>query len=74
MQTYQPGTSKEKMHHPRKFAKANSRKKELNNGYAYKFSLAVSMVNELTEFVKMERACCGFFGFDLSISGDKKEV
>ena len=32
------------------------------------------MVDELATFVKTERACCDFFIFNLSISGDKSET
>ena len=49
-------------------------KKELKNGYAYKFVGTDKMVDELAEFVKTERACCDFFIFNLSISGDKTEA
>lgn len=46
-------------------------KKELKNGFAYKFTGTDKMVDELAEFVKTERACCDFFVFNLSITGDK---
>jgi len=46
-------------------------KKELKNGYAYKFVGTDKKLDELAEFIKAERACCGFFIFHLSISGDK---
>jgi hypothetical protein len=49
-------------------------KKELKNGFAYKFAGTDTMVDELTTFVKTERACCGFFIFNLSISGNKSEA
>jgi hypothetical protein len=49
-------------------------KKELKNGYAFKFSGTDKMLDELTEFIKTERECCNFFTFNLSISGDKSEV
>jgi len=49
-------------------------KKELKNGFAYKFNGSDTMVDELTTFVKTERACCDFFIFNLSISGDKSEA
>ena len=48
--------------------------KELENGYAFKFSGSDKVVDELTEFIKTERECCGFFVFGLSISGDKSEA
>ena len=49
-------------------------KKELNHGYAFKFSGSDEVVDELIEFVKTERECCDFFMFNLSISGDKSEA
>ena len=49
-------------------------KKELKNGYSYKFIGTDKMVDELVEFVKTERECCDFFSFNLSISGDKSEA
>ena len=45
-------------------------KKELKNGFAYKFSGTDSMVDEITNFIKTERQCCGFFSFNMTISGD----
>lgn len=49
-------------------------KKELANGYAYKFSGSDEMVDELTDFIKTERECCDFFTFNLSVNGDKSEA
>lgn len=49
-------------------------KKELENGYAFKFPGTDKMLDELTEFIKTERECCSFFTFTLSISGDKSEA
>ena len=49
-------------------------RKELKNGFAYKFNGSDTMVDELTTFVKTERVCCDFFIFNLSISGDKSEA
>jgi len=49
-------------------------RKELKNGYAFKFPGDDKMVDELTEFIKTERECCDFFTFNLSISGDKSEA
>lgn len=49
-------------------------KKELTNGYAYKFSGTDEILDELTEFIKTERVCCDFFTFGLSVSGDKSEA
>lgn len=47
-----------------------TQKKELENGYAFKFNGSDEMIDELTDFVKTERHCCDFFTFNLSISGD----
>lgn len=49
-------------------------KKELKNGYAYKFTGTDEMLDELSAFIKTERQCCDFFVFNLSISGDKSEA
>ena len=49
-------------------------KKELVNGYAFKFPGTDKMLDELTEFIKTERECCNFFTFNLSIGGDKNEI
>lgn len=49
-------------------------KKELKDGFAYKFGGSDTMVDELATFVKTERACCDFFIFNLSISGNKSEA
>ena len=49
-------------------------KKELADGYAFKFSGSDTTIDELTEFIKTERECCEFFTFDLSIAGDKNEA
>ncbi|HTM67618.1 MAG TPA: hypothetical protein VL093_14930 [Flavipsychrobacter sp.] len=49
-------------------------KKELKDGYAFKFPGADSVLDELTEFIKTERSCCDFFTFGLTISGDKTEA
>lgn len=49
-------------------------RKELKEGYAFKFPGTDKMVDELVEFIKTERECCDFFTFNLSISGDKSEA
>jgi len=49
-------------------------KKELTNGFAYKFTGSDAVLDELTEFIKTERECCDFFTFNISISGDKSEA
>lgn len=49
-------------------------KKELENGYAYRFEGNDKVIDELVEFVKGERSCCSFFTFGLSFSGDGSEA
>jgi hypothetical protein len=49
-------------------------KKELKNGYAYKFTGSDNTVDELANFIKTERGCCDFFTFNISVSGDKSEA
>lgn len=49
-------------------------KKELQNGYAFKFEGTDNVIDELTEFIKTERECCSFFTFVLSVKGDKSEA
>lgn len=49
-------------------------KKELENGYAFQFPGTDKVLDQLSEFIKTERACCDFFIFGLSVSGDKSEI
>jgi hypothetical protein len=49
-------------------------KKELKNGYAYKFTGSDNTVDEIANFIKTERMCCDFFTFNMSVTGDKKEA
>jgi hypothetical protein len=39
--------------------------KELENGYALKFTGSVEQVQGLLQFITQERACCPFFRFEL---------
>lgn len=49
-------------------------KKKLADGYAFTFAGTDQMLDELTEFIKTERACCGFFTFDLSVVGNQSGI
>jgi hypothetical protein len=49
-------------------------KKELDNGYAFKFNGSDGMIDTLVEFAKSERHCCDFFSFNLAITGDTSSV
>lgn len=41
---------------------------ELADGYKYKFDATDEMLDQLTAFLKSERACCDFFDFNLALS------
>lgn len=49
-------------------------KKELDNGYAFQFTGDDEMLDEITEFIKLERKCCNFFTFNLSVNGSQNTV
>lgn len=49
-------------------------KKELQNGYAFRFAGTDQAIDELAEFIKTERECCSFFTFRLIVSGNKSET
>lgn len=49
-------------------------KKELDNGYSYKFGNSDGVLDELTDFIKTERQCCDFFDFSLSIISDENAI
>ena len=46
-------------------------KKELSNGYAFKFEGSDAMIDKLNEFIKTERQCCDFFTFNITASGNE---
>jgi hypothetical protein len=46
-------------------------KKEIENGYAYKFKGTDEVLDELSSFIKTERVCCDFFVYGISVSGEK---
>ncbi len=45
-------------------------KKELPDGFAYKFPGTDEMIDSLASFIKTERQCCDFFDFKLSVNND----
>jgi hypothetical protein len=49
-------------------------RKELKNGYSFKFNFGESIIDELAEFIKTERACCRFFSFHLSFRSNQTGV
>lgn len=46
-------------------------KKELINGYAYRFEGTDHNVDLLTDFIKTERQCCDFFNFSIDVKNDE---
>ena len=64
------------LQHRKKTVIANLQKqvlerKELTDGYAYRFEGTDQILDELTTFIKMERMCCDFFDFKLSLNNDR---
>jgi hypothetical protein len=45
-------------------------KKELTNGFSYKFHGTDQVLDEITSFIKSERQCCDFFNFNVSVNND----
>lgn len=50
------------------------KKKELTNGFSYKFDNSDKVLDELTDFIKTERQCCDFFDFSLAIISDDNVI
>jgi hypothetical protein len=49
-------------------------KKELYNGYSFKFNGDDETMNKLIVFIQSERSCCDFFTFNLKVSGNKSAL
>jgi hypothetical protein len=49
-------------------------KKELADGFAYEFAGTDAVLDELVDFIKTERQCCGFFTFQLTIQEETQTV
>lgn len=49
-------------------------KKELENGYAFRFAGTDEILDDLTAFIKSERKCCTFFVFGLFASSNQEEL
>lgn len=45
-------------------------KKELPDGYSFKFTNSDENINMLTDFVKSERQCCDFFNFSIHVNNN----
>jgi hypothetical protein len=42
-------------------------RKELENGYSYKFEGKDEILDKLNDFIKTERMCCDFFTFQVTV-------
>lgn len=49
-------------------------RKETEKGVRYKFDGSDTNIDLLTNFIKTERLCCGFFDFDLFVGGEDNFV
>lgn len=49
-------------------------RKELKNGYEYSFQGSESLLDQLVEFVKSERACRPFFTFSLIVEDIESDI
>ncbi len=58
----------------KKFALLVTERKEIANGFAYKFSSEKTKLSELEEFIKNEGECCPFMSFKIVSQSNKKEI
>jgi hypothetical protein len=45
-------------------------RKELPDGYSFRFANSDEMIDLLTDFIKSERQCCDFFNFSIHVRND----
>lgn len=48
--------------------------RELENGYAFRYSSEAEVLVALAEYVSLERLCCPFFDFAIEVGRDGGEV
>ena len=51
----------------RKLVSAKQEVRELADGYAFRFSVEASTIQELAEFITYERLCCPFFDLEIVV-------
>jgi hypothetical protein len=49
-------------------------KKELSNGYAFRFAGSDASMDQINAFLQSERRCCDFFTFGVKIDGDQRNL
>jgi hypothetical protein len=45
-------------------------RKELKDGYSFRFENSDETIDMITEFIKSERQCCNFFNFSMTVKND----
>ena len=50
------------------------KREELSNGYHYTFAGSDTILDQLIIFIKVERQCCNFLSFNLSIEDDQSSI
>ena len=50
------------------------KREELSIGYRYTFPGSDTMIEQLIIFIKVERQCCNFLSFNLSIEDDQSSI
>jgi hypothetical protein len=58
----------------KKLSRALDNVNELENGYAFRYSLEVVTWMEIAEFIDLEHQCCPFFAFDIKLQPQGKYV
>ena len=58
----------------KKFALLVTERKEIANGFAYKFSSEKTKLSELEQFIENERECCPFMSFKIDSQPNSKEI
>jgi hypothetical protein len=49
-------------------------RRKIHNGYHYEFPGDDVILQEVLEFIRSERTCCGFFQFQLNLSGSQSNI
>jgi hypothetical protein len=65
-----PDLQKRKIETIQLLKKALLERKELSNGYSYKFDGSDTMIQQIIAFILTERLCCNFFTFQLIIEDE----
>ena len=58
----------------KKFALLVTERKEIANGFAYKFSSEKTKLSELEQFIKNERECCPYMSFEIDSQPNSKDI